>query len=748
MGNPTWTSPSPVSTSPNGEILRARQGLTNTCLPQSLLSVLPNCGITCLSNFVSHDYQGASCANTSDLNYLCTQPNSSGLTIGEGGVQCVVSFCAIQDQADVTVYNICNGIAGAQPRTARTITVTRVPSATSTSISAPTSSVMNTLPATIGIPTSTEDVSTIVMATESPTWVTATPVPAPSTAGAQSTISSNTSTNANGSGSPEATSSAMVIPNQTTSRSRLTTPQIVGIAVGGAALVVVALGMLLLVFWMRRRRQNRRRSQRRSRLVEQTPPPNYQSPPKRTVPTFDSISSSLAMPNTNGRFYATTPLEEKKSFWRKSIQSDDIGVAVSPKMPVEYSPASASSEKSLSLLLPTAPAAALWPAPLDMKATRDRRRYTHRPDSAATEFDDDLEAEMQESERILIDNQPFVLEKTSSPTRQRAPPPNLKLPAVPESPRRNAANNRIPLTPTYDNGNFDMSLPPRDFSPPSGSQGALRLAEHKSKSASSLMYAHKTVSQKTFPPRLPLRVVRRQPVEPLTHPRNAPLPPQAFVKRPLTATRRNEVLSTNRQSSVSSIYTEIEEDTTPEETNKQLGPRADPSTSITISRDMQSVSVGQRSPIKDLVYPQIPRSSAMSKQAERPAQPRANLNLTLTSITDSTTKPTRDQLVRAEASFMQTDTTSSDGYLSDETANFPVPLSLRKLTANGVQLRNNRSGANRQPVPQTTASSLREVLSSDTRTVSVAIPQRSPSTKARLTPSKSGSGDLYLTVEI
>ncbi|ETI20571.1 hypothetical protein G647_08608 [Cladophialophora carrionii CBS 160.54] len=575
---------------------------------------------------------------------------------------------------------------------------------------------MDNFPATISNPTSTEEVSMIVMATDSPTWIIATSSATSTSAAAPSASSMSPE--------PSATSGASAMSNTAPPSGGLTTPQIAGIAVGGAATVMVVLGLFLLALWMRRRRRQRRRSQRRSRVIEQTPPPDYQSPPKKATPTFDNIGSSLTVPHANGRFYgAQQPMEEKRrSFWRKSIRPEDIGVAVSPEIPGEHSPVSASSEQSFSLLLPTAPVAALRPAPLDLEATRDRRRYTQRPVSDTTEFDEEPQMRAQEPERILIDNQPFILEKPPLAKRPRGAPPNLKLPAVPESSPRNASHARIPLTPTYDNGNIDFASPPRSVLSPMATQGSLPVAERKLPSSST--YANRNVLRKNPPQRLPLR---------------APM------------SGRREIAAMQRQSSVSSVYTEIEEDTTPEEMNKQLGLRANPPTAIN-STFPQQVAADRGSPIKALRYPQIPRSAAVSRQAERPAQPRASPGLASPPVpaprTMPAVRPRRDELVRAEASFMQTDTTSSDGYYSDSTIEFPIPPTSKTRMSSLSQLRNNPSSGNKGILPPKTLTFLHGESSPETKTVDVTLPQRSPSTKARLTPSKSSTGDLYLTVEI
>ncbi|KIX05447.1 uncharacterized protein Z518_06319 [Rhinocladiella mackenziei CBS 650.93] len=742
----TWTSSSPAPVFEHGGRLWSRQDATNTCLPQSLISIVPDCAVTCIQSFASANYPGSTCANTSDLNYLCTVENTSSLTIGEGSLQCIVSFCTGQDQQDLGVYSICNGIPGAQPETARTITATIIGTSTSTS------STMENLPTTVGNPTSTQQVSTIVMATEVPSG---TPVTTPSLSLPSSTASSRSSSST--SIGPQGTLGAIASPNEASSKRGLTTAQIVGIAIGGAVTALIVLALLMLMLRLCKRRRERRRGQKRSRLVEPTPPPTYQSPQETISPTFGDMGSSMTVPNTYDRFYAPqqSTEEKRRSFWRRSIRPEEIGIAVSPKAPGESSPVSISSQHSISRLLPTAPSQTLWPAPLDLETTRERKRHTLRPLSDATMFDEEPETRVPDSEPIYVNNQPFVLEKPPRAKRRGLPPP-LTLPVVPENPPRTSSRAaRIPLTPTYDNGNIDLVSPPRSFgSPPStvpskgetqqvGRQAPFAIPEHRL--APSSIYANRNVLRKKPPPRLPLRAGDRQPVEPLTQPRDPPAPPAAAMAPSL-----------ERQNSVTSVYTEIEEDTTPEEINKQLGLRANPPTPSIISVEARRAFDGQESPIRDLRYPQIPRSAAVSRQAEKPAQ----LRTSFLRAPSSKLRPTRDQLARAGASFMQTDTTSSDGYMSDETIEWPVPplsdTSSRKgtimgqssLKSNMAKLRNNPASGNRRAPAQFFSPSLNELLTPETKTVMVSAPQRSPSSKARLTPNKSSSGDLYLTVEI
>ncbi|EHY53438.1 uncharacterized protein HMPREF1120_01631 [Exophiala dermatitidis NIH/UT8656] len=607
---------------------------------------------------------------------------------------------------------------------------------------------MNNIPPSIGFPTSTEDVSTLVMATDTPPSatsfapITSTSLPTP----ASTTPTSSESSTING---PEGTAGAVGLRDHSTNQRGLSTPQVVGVAVAGAATVLIVLLMLMLAFCIRKRRRERRRSQRRSRIAEPTPPPNYQTPPKSSPPAFGNVNSSLTVPSPQSRFYAASPpLEEKRrSFWRRSIRPEEIGIAVSPKVPMESSPASFTSQHSSSRLLASAPARALWPAPLDVEASRERRRLSQRPTSDATVFDNEPQTRLADSEPIYVDKQPFILEKPPpAKRRQQVPPAPLKLPVVPQYPPRQASKAaRIPLTPTYDDGNISVNTLPQSYrSPPThttrtrdlpqtATQIPSQVPEHELPLSS--IYGKRNVLRKEPPVQGPVR---------LAHDRPRQIAVQAAVQR-------------EREDSVASIYTEIEEDTPPEETDKQLGLHAIPKTPSGIMKNGRGMFPGEESPIKDLRYPQIPRSAAFSRHAEPASQPRPSP----IQNSNQSGRHIRDQLVRAGASFMQTDTTSSDGYMSDETIEWPQPPLSETGSRTGTggyqntstsamaRLKNNPNSGNRgMASPIKSLSSLNEALSLQSRGVKVLDMPNSPPSKVRLTPSKSSKGDLYLTVEI
>ncbi|KIW14379.1 hypothetical protein PV08_07161 [Exophiala spinifera] len=769
MHYPPWTALLPAAVVPDGVLLRSRAASTSTtCLPSSLLSLVPQCAVACIQLFAESKYPGATCSATSDLEFLCTEDNTSDLTIGEAGLQCVVSFCTGQNQLQIGVYNVCAGIAGAQPETARTITATLFgtsttavfsttsPSKASSSLTSLTvaSSTMESLPPSVTPPTSTEQLSMIVMAPPSTTTDSAAPVTFSSGVDSSSLLSPSPATTS----TPQTTSLSSDTSGREASKPVLSTAQIAGIAVGGVAIALAVFALLMLMCWMRRRRQARRRSQRRSRLVEAAPPSEYQSPPKQGTPTtFSNVSSTLNVPTTGARFYAPQqPSEEKRrSFWRRSIRPEEIGVAVSPKAPGPDSPMSASSQQSLTRLLPTAPKRALWPAPLNVEAMRERRTYSQRPPSDATLLDEEVESKVDRTEAIMVDNQPFILEKPPLAKRQRTVPAPLKLPVVPEDRTQTPTQAvRIPLTPTYDNGNVDLISPPRGFATPPPRNA--NVAEERQRTTTSVSIPERKLAPSSahasrdarksppagfFPPSGEIGVWQSPREEPYV--RASRLTPA--VASPI-----------ERHSSISSDFTEIDEDTTPEEVNKQLGLTANPPTPSVVTTRVTDSQPAQASPIKDLRYPSIPRSAAISRQAETLAKPAQLRN---PPVRFAGPASQRDRLVRAEASFVQTDTTSSDGYLSDDTIEWPVPplsnsdsrrtnmtaSNLRPSLAHGRGTAPNRG---RRPLSQMMSPSLNEMVVSEAMSTKLTVPQRSPSSKARLTPSKSKSGDLYLTVDL
>lgn len=60
-------------------------------LSNDITSFVPACAVDCFQSFISTNYDGAGCGSSPTLQCLCQKTGSSGFTIGEGGVQCLVA---------------------------------------------------------------------------------------------------------------------------------------------------------------------------------------------------------------------------------------------------------------------------------------------------------------------------------------------------------------------------------------------------------------------------------------------------------------------------------------------------------------------------------------------------------------------------------------------------------------------------------------------------------------------------------
>ena len=717
--------------------LTARQSNDGSiCLPSDLLAAVPDCAANCLLDFALTNYQDNTCPFTSSLTYLCTSTTSSGLTIGEGSIQCIVSRCTGDELTILNSYNTCDSVPGAIPKAASVITATIQPASTAS----PTA--MDTpLPPIIGNPTTTQDVTSIVMASGIPSLA---PPPAASSNPSEPTSSSFSSTDTlqpsstTGSGGSSSTNTSTAVADRAAPSAGLSSGSIAGIGIGASLLTF---GILALIYWrcQRREKLKRRRSTRWSMHGARTPPPNYDLPPDVPPTTTVPETEFLAAPTSTQRFYSAAPAEEKRrSFWRRSIKPEDIGVAVSPHVNEASSPTSFSSQRSMMNLLPKVPEKlptrsiqGLWPAPLKLESARNRQSRPFRPLSDVTVFDEDIEATAaSHPPRLTRARDSVVLRSSSAGPRERTLPAPLQLnPIYPNAQSRLSEQKelsptaRIPLTPTYDNGNFIHS-PPRAYPPSSWRQFDDMLsppplsALPEELSPTRNAQPHKNVLRKKIFPPSAVRAVRSAAPK--------PQPP--------------------RKDSDTTVATEIEEDTSPDEVDKQLEMLEKPTFApISICPE------GPRSPISNLQYPAIPPSAEISRQAGFIQQRSRNLMVPTTSAKAGPVRPSRDQLVRNEASFVVSDTTSSDGYLSDRSIEWPVPpmsKEVQKLLTTVVpRLRENPSSANRESGQTMVQRSMDSVLGFNERSSSL-NPASVSVAKQRPAPAATQNRDLFFKVEL
>lgn len=83
---------------------------------------IPSCAQVCFESFVSSNFPESVCGTTPTLDCLCSSNSTSGYTIGEGAVQCIVSeenvsFCTGNNATGMLLFqDIRNGADGNQKR--------------------------------------------------------------------------------------------------------------------------------------------------------------------------------------------------------------------------------------------------------------------------------------------------------------------------------------------------------------------------------------------------------------------------------------------------------------------------------------------------------------------------------------------------------------------------------------------------------------------------------------------------------
>jgi hypothetical protein len=439
--------------------------------------------------------------------------------------------------------------------------------------------------------------------------------------------------------------------------------------------------------------------------------------------------------------YAPVPIEQtRRSFWRKSIKPEEIGIAVSPEIAQQASPTSISSQRTTSQLLPTVPEFSFGPAPVNIDSQEKQQVYRRRQAPATIlteEIGRNTEVLQPYSENTQQNMSLESRSPTRSPTRQRlaalalnndqpkGPPPNTFTTQALRSPRK---SGRIPLTPTYDNGNYSTTLQLANlsfFNP--GTYIGTSNAEVNTTRPRNTFQA----PSRTYEPNW-----REQDTQPPQGPIDTQIPKRSSS---LGLSNQDRRVKRNARSSVATDTTFFEDDSTPEqEIDNELA--VAPLFSAPVGYAKSRVTEKETSPIKDLTYPPMPRPAAMSRQAERAPQLRTS-NRVGTTLRAPLMPSRRDIQVRANQSFIQSDSTdSSSSRRGDASQN----SRLRTSTSNQANWTQN---IRFQASAQDSVFVDRSGLTEDSKLKQMQLPVTSPPPQAMLTPNRTRDGDLYLTVE-
>ncbi|KAF9629424.1 hypothetical protein BFW01_g10627 [Lasiodiplodia theobromae] len=234
------------------------QTSTALSLPTVLQVLVPQCAQSCFQSIL-FDQWPLGCASSGDLECLCSQYSTTGLTLGEAAYGCAFTSCSSSVSGLAATYGICSGQDGAVAPTHSTLTFTA--HTTSTTASAASSTLISS--STHGTNTtstrSSSTSSTSSSRTSSRSTLETSTTAASTTSGAASTTSEAASTTSEAASSTTSQSSASSSAAAATAASSsdhgsgLSTAQIVGISVASVAAVVLAAGVLFVLACLRKR---------------------------------------------------------------------------------------------------------------------------------------------------------------------------------------------------------------------------------------------------------------------------------------------------------------------------------------------------------------------------------------------------------------------------------------------------------------------------------------------------------------
>ena len=346
-------------------------------LSPELAKFIPSCAQECFESFLDANYNESQGGASPSLQFFCSTQSTSGNTVGEGAVSCIISednvkLCTGNDAQGTTPQGIvgvlltsqatvvaealemCNGQPNALPNTHSTITATLV---------MVTSGVVVISPAT----------TSGYLTHASSARTTAISRPSSNPTSTTSSLSQTTGTS---------TSSVMSLPpTQNSSKNTgLTKNQIVGISVAGVGGAAVVIGAMALVVCLRRRKLARRGS---DMLPFQTDP--------AVSEIYGGMQTTSGKQNLRPWGGSPTPppvpprleLSPPNMFSRRSIP-DNIGLAVSPDRPNR-------ADQRYSKLLPEKPTLRLV-MPNESQVSNQlsmNRRQVPSMQSTVTQFEED-----------------------------------------------------------------------------------------------------------------------------------------------------------------------------------------------------------------------------------------------------------------------------------------------------------------------------------------------------------------------
>ncbi|GLA11340.1 hypothetical protein AnigIFM62618_003634 [Aspergillus niger] len=365
-----------------------------TASATSLSGLIPSCAADCIEEFIISDYPKGACSEW-DLGCLCRTNTTSGYSLGEAAFRCSLSLCSMKTVFSADLYDICDSVPGALPRTHATITATVMPTGSSPTQRTATTTTTATVPSTSSSSSASNTGTGSSSSTSSQPTSLSTEHTSVTTETFQSPLTIPTSQpflTATGS----ATSSGQSA-SASASDSRLEPAAVIGVSVASGISGFFIMGVIIF-FCCRKAR--RRKQDEKDHFFEiggvMSEPPDFTFPPRRpTGPRpmpgttdRDSETSRLITPfeprAQTPAVVVTGPGNHHNNSPMGVYSTDRIGFAMTSNSEAEGS-LSQSSPRTISDLLPDKPTLGLYPEPLRLS-----RQKPPRPHSHATLFEEDM----------------------------------------------------------------------------------------------------------------------------------------------------------------------------------------------------------------------------------------------------------------------------------------------------------------------------------------------------------------------
>ena len=373
-------------------------------LNPTLTRVVPPCAQGCLESFIASNFPSSSCGTPPAFGCLCVSKSASGLTIGEGGLECLFSSCpnyGFDTSLALNVYEVCAEVQGAKPNTHSILTATSTTFASATGRVSTTSTDTNNLsyssdprsifPSASSVAFRTNTV--ITTATGSPSHFpkaassldyTQTTKAASGGVGLNTTPTTTTTTSISTSSTSSvaaATSSSTVAAPAVAAKPVLTKPQIAGVAVASVAAAAIAFGLCFLCFCLRRKHRKRKSgcsfggdkiidSQETTPDIAANGGRQFENHPQQSSPP--TVEAPVPPPPRR-ELRLVTPSTSSDDGWNRYQRSmnleEEIALAVRQAPPKSSNhspidPITPASYRTSSQLLPDKPTYSLFPPPL------------------------------------------------------------------------------------------------------------------------------------------------------------------------------------------------------------------------------------------------------------------------------------------------------------------------------------------------------------------------------------------------